>query len=339
MSMDFLKIETEHFERYPKMMSQDFFKLAYQSEFGPRHMLDNSDRAISYIDKEWSELSGIVERLPEPIGNGLCRFHMNEYSKAASDLLGELFYLTAKEHNGSLSGLYERLDCLKNVSSLEIDEYKSKGCPIVHHSKAYNEAYNPHYRLLKWEYACYFDILLRIKKLRRPAVIAIDGRCGSGKTNLASLIMTLFDCNVFHIDDYYLPMSQRKENWEHIPAGNIDIERFENDVLAPVKVGETVLYRPYNCSKGDYDEEIVLKPKELTIIEGSYSHHPKLSNDYDFKIFLTSNKDIQAERLLEREGGYYKMFVHRWIPMEESYLSSFEIQNNSDVVIDTSNIF
>lgn len=344
MCFDFSEIIREHTEHYPLMMPQDYCKLAYQSEFGPEHMLVNLENTLAYIDREWSTLSGDKPALfPEAIGNGLCRFHMNPsvYSEKASQLLGELFYLTAKEHSGSQDGLYKRLDEVEKLlcTADYIEEYKAKGCPAVHHSEVYREAYDPHYRLLKWEYACYFDTLLRIKLLDKPGIIAIDGRCGSGKTSLASLIQKLFDCNIFHMDDYYLPISQRDENWEQIPAGNMDIQRFYNEVLCPAKAGDTIYYRPYNCGKGEYGESVKFSASRLTVIEGSYSHHPKLSEAYDLKIFLTSSKEVQARRLMEREGDYYSVFQKRWIPMEELYLHTYDIEKNCNLTVDTSEIF
>lgn len=35
-------------------------------------------------------------------------------------------------------------------------------------------------------------------------VIAIDGRCASGKTTLANKLAQHFHANVFHMDDYFL---------------------------------------------------------------------------------------------------------------------------------------
>ena len=82
-----------------------------------------------------------------------------------------------------------------------------------------------------------------------PMIIAIDGRCGSGKTYLAELIKKQFPCNICHMDDFYLPFEKRQKNWREIPAGNIDLERFFTEILRPVKAGREVVYRPYNCKK------------------------------------------------------------------------------------------
>ena len=58
----------------------------------------------------------------------------------------------------------------------------------------------------------------RLARSGRPAVVAIDGRCGSGKSGLGDLMGRLLPCNVVHMDDYYLPPDRRAENWEQIPA-------------------------------------------------------------------------------------------------------------------------
>ena len=35
-------------------------------------------------------------------------------------------------------------------------------------------------------------------------IVSIDGKCTSGKTTLASKLAELYDCNVFHMDDFFL---------------------------------------------------------------------------------------------------------------------------------------
>ena len=40
-------------------------------------------------------------------------------------------------------------------------------------------------------------------------VVAIDGKCTSGKTTLASKLAEIYDCNVFHMDDLFLRSEQR----------------------------------------------------------------------------------------------------------------------------------
>ena len=77
MSRDFLEIAEEHRARYPLMEPQDFAKLAYQSEFGPAHMVQSPDKVLAALMAERKE-SGVAPLPPEDVGNGLCRFHITQ---------------------------------------------------------------------------------------------------------------------------------------------------------------------------------------------------------------------------------------------------------------------
>ena len=127
----------------------------------------------------------------------------------------------------------------------------------------------------------------RLARSGRPAVVAIDGRCGSGKSGLGDLMGRLLPCNVVHMDDYYLPPDRRAENWEQIPAGNMDLARFLQEVLEPAGVGAQICCRPYDCRSGTLREGTTLPARPLTVVEGSYSQHPLLSARYDLRLFLT----------------------------------------------------
>ncbi|MCM1050299.1 MAG: AAA family ATPase [Clostridiales bacterium] len=169
----------------------------------------------------------------------------------------------------------------------------------------------------------------------KPVIVAIDGRCGSGKSSFAKLIKSTYACNVFHMDDYYLPMVKRKENWEKLIGGNMDFERFKEELLIPLRQGMAVIYKPYDCHLGTYRSCEKMEPCALTVVEGSYSTHPLLADMYDMKIFLTCSKEIQTKRLKEREKENYAAFEQKWIPMEENYFKSYNIQQNSDIVLET----
>lgn len=175
-------------------------------------------------------------------------------------------------------------------------------------------------------------------KAMETGIVAIDGRCGSGKTGLAAFLETELNCAVIHMDDFYLPMGERKENWQQIPGGNMDFARLIREVLEPLIRGEAVTVRPYDCGKAAYGAEREIVPGKLTVIEGSYSHHPLLRQYYDKMIFLTCDKEIQKQRLLAREGEKYAMFEKLWIPMEERYLSAFPTPEEA-IFLDTGGLF
>ena len=80
-----------------------------------------------------------------------------------------------------------------------------------------------------------------------------------------------------------------KERYEE-PGGNVDYKRFEQEVLVPLKKGETVFYRPYYPPKWSFLETAEIAPCRVNIVEGTYSCHERLEAYYDLKVFLTGVK-------------------------------------------------
>lgn len=173
---------------------------------------------------------------------------------------------------------------------------------------------------------------------RGRLLIALDGRCGCGKSSLAAALAEEFDGNVFHMDDFYLPFAARETGWTDIPAGNMDLRRFRAEVLEPLRKGQTVWYRAYLCSEDRYQQPREIPFKPLSIVEGSYCEYPILRGYYDRRIFVTAAPELQEKRLRAREGAHFAAFRERWIPMEENYFSAFRIEERADRILRTDSI-
>lgn len=162
-------------------------------------------------------------------------------------------------------------------------------------------------------------------------VVAIDGDSAAGKTTLAEHLTTIYDCNVIHLDHFFLPPSEHTD----LPAGNIDFDRLVADVLTPLLNKADFQYQPFDCQSQTFDEPISFINKSVTIIEGAYAHHPALANHYDLTIFLAIKKELQHERILKRNGAVQlERFVANWIPREKLYNETFDIVNQSDLVFE-----
>ena len=170
----------------------------------------------------------------------------------------------------------------------------------------------------------------------KPLVLALDGRCGSGKTTLAAALQEQFPaCTVLHTDDFYLPPARRIPDWAHTPCANMDLARLRDEALRPAYAGQPVQYRAYSCREGAYQPAQELPAQPLVILEGSYSHHPLLTGYETLRVFVTCSKDEQVRRLQAREGERYANFAARWIPLEEGYFAKYQIAENADFVVDT----
>lgn len=167
-------------------------------------------------------------------------------------------------------------------------------------------------------------------------LIAIDGRCSSGKTTLASYLKEDLGCNVIPMDHFFLQPHMRTKERMSQPGGNVDYERFLAEVLLPLTKGKSFSYRPYNCHIQQLGNAVSVNPSPITIVEGSYSCHPQLRAYYDYCIFLTTSYENQLERIAARNGSQsLTAFKERWIPLEELYFEKMDIANQCDICLTT----
>lgn len=167
----------------------------------------------------------------------------------------------------------------------------------------------------------------------KPCIIAIDGRCASGKTTLAKQLRRELLCDVIHADDFFLPPHRRTKERLEAAGGNIDYERILSEVLLPLREKRSACYRPYDCKSNSYGGAVTVPYGGIIILEGSYSCHPALWEYYDFHIFLSVQKDIQKERIRKRNTSSAEVFFSRWIPLEEKYFDAYRIKEHCELVL------
>ena len=177
-------------------------------------------------------------------------------------------------------------------------------------------------------------LLARAAKKERAAILAIDGRCGSGKSTLGAALASKWDANLFHMDDFYLQPHQRTPERLAEPGGNVDRERFLEEVLLPLRNGKPVVYRRFDCGSFTFEEGRLIDPKPIAIVEGSYACHPLLRDFYDLRIFLDIDPQTQAERILKRNGSEaLERFRSIWIPLEETYFQDCHVREGCDYIL------
>ena len=181
------------------------------------------------------------------------------------------------------------------------------------------------------------DNLLQKKE---HAIIAIDGNSGAGKSSLAELLRSVYNCNIFRTDDFFLQNHQRTAERLDEPGGNVDYERFVECVIKPLRENPSIpfSYQVYECKKQELDRTVCVSPKPLSVIEGVYSLHPKFNDIYDIKVFLKVSEAEQSRRLKARNPAMYDNFINIWIPMESKYFSFFNVSKMCDIEFDTSAI-
>ncbi len=173
---------------------------------------------------------------------------------------------------------------------------------------------------------------------RDKLIIAIDGKSTSGKTTLANKLLELYDCNVFHIDDFYLPFELRTQHRMDEIGGNIHFERLTDEVINNLSSENSFKYGVFDCSEGKITHYVKTEPKRINIIEGVYCMHPCIKNIYNLRIFLEISEDKQILRLKQRNPEKFEQFINQWIPRENKYFNSINLSDDYDLIINTDSI-
>lgn len=340
---------TEYCQQHPEMQIRDVFKFLYQSVFGCEHLVSSYEKVTEYIKEEFAcrveKTQPYVERLDGDYSRvGLTYLNLG----LSAETLGRLFYLSAKKEADGKTALREKLDIAKELIKekklpfseedfeKEVTKWEADGFPAVHHSEKYREKYSPSYRVIANRFVPFLPLFAEIdKRLYDGAVkIAIEGGSASGKTTLGEMLVEVYGCTVLHTDDFFLRPEQRTPERYAEVGGNLDRERFLEEVLIPLDKGENISYRRFDCSEMKLQSPIQIKPERLTVIEGAYSMHNELAGYYDFSVFLDVSPELQKERISKRNSPQMaQRFFDEWIPLEKNYFHSTDVKSKCDLCI------
>ena len=339
----------EQQRRWPNLQVQDLLKGLHQSVFGNGHFVTEDGRA--YLRRELAEDTA-EDRGLEPLDGPWVRFHLSHlpFSGITEETLYRLFVLSGKYSGGDTAELEQKLTVLLELAEegrllfgaqkvrAAIDRWRDSGFQPCHHSPAMWEKSHPAYRVLHQDCARLLPLLARIDRLlaeQGGGIVAVEGGSASGKTTLAAVLQELYDCSVFHMDDFFLRPEQRTAERLAQPGGNVDRERFLEEVLLPVTRGETVRLQRYDCRTQTVQPPVEQAPKALTIVEGAYSMHPELAEYYDCSAFLSVEPQLQRDRIAVRNTPeLQEKFFSTWIPLEQRYFEATDTKKRCDLILE-----
>ena len=338
-----------HYEAYPCLQAEDVFKFLFQSALGCEHLVSDEERALRYIKSEYETVPATDEVRIEPLDGAYSRVYLSFLKKGLSPTtLARLFCLSARKEPDGKALLEEKLAVAQDLignGALPLDkedfarklaEWRALGFPAVRHSEQFRACYRPAYRVISNRYVELLQVFCAIDRLlcKGNATVAIEGGSASGKSTLAALLQTVYDCNVLHMDDFFLRPEQRTQERLAEIGGNLDRERFLDEVLRPLQSGDIVRYRPFDCFRQALGDTVTVPPKQLTVIEGVYSMHPAFGEYYDLALFLEIDQKTQRDRIEVRNSpSLAKRFFEEWIPMENVYFSEMQIKDRASLIL------
>lgn len=151
----------------------DLFKFLYQSCMGCEHLVSDFDKALAWIEDEYSR--AFDDDLPpvESLDGDFCRVHLKAMkNKDSLKDLCEVFILSSKRQQDGIKRLENELNRLvalidskeldfpKNEMLHAIEQWRSQGFPAIHHSESFRKKHNPAYRVIAKEHLNKLDINL-----------------------------------------------------------------------------------------------------------------------------------------------------------------------------------
>jgi len=338
-----------HCRAYPRLQIRDIFKFIYQSSFGCEHMVSSSYDVTNYILREYQDISH-GEALAEQLDGRYCRVHLSWLDKGLSaETLGKLFFLSAKKEENGKKVLIEKLDVARELVKerllpfdadefeIALNEWEKDDFPSVHHSEEFRSLYSPSYRVISDRFVPFLPLFAKLDSMLKngKAILAVEGSSASGKSTLGEILREIYGCTLLHTDDFFLRPTQRTAARYAEAGGNLDRERFLEEVLMPLSRNSVIEYRRFDCSSFTLLPAVSITPEKLTVIEGAYSMHPELSGYYDLSVFLDISPELQKSRILKRNSpDMAKMFFERWIPLEKVYFEKMNVKDRCDMVIE-----
>ena len=332
-----------HAARYSAMTPCDAVKLIYQATFGVGHLLTDEETVRARIAEEIKTMLPADVPVTEDIGGGFARFHLNHAGADLSVLAGTLFLEAGTRPSGTEAEFSERLDILRTLTAdgvfafgtdaLEdyLSAYLAEGLRAVSHSEMYRETYHPSYRVVSRDLTLLPPLLDEIRicaEQNGHTVFAVDGFCASGKSTLAARLANIFGARLIHMDDFFRPPSKRTPERFAEPGGNVDYERFYEEVVCHL-ADDVLSYGVFDCSEMAVTHSTVLPKTPVTIIEGAYALHPKFGDYADIRAFMETDEAEQKRRILGRDGAeMLEMFEARWIPFERKYEAAYSIRKS-----------
>lgn len=172
-------------------------------------------------------------------------------------------------------------------------------------------------------------------------LVGIDGLGGSGKSMLADRIRQQLEAEhltvvTVHNDDFYLPSASRSR----LPAdlksigGDFDWMRPRDEVLAPLRSGQTARYARYDWPSDRLAEHHEIQPQGVVLIEGVYSTRAELRDLFDFRVWVDCPRELRLSRGLARDGAAaHSHWIDDWMPSEDRYIEEHRPQTFAHIVV------
>jgi uridine kinase len=159
----------------------------------------------------------------------------------------------------------------------------------------------------------------------RTRVVAIDGRSGAGKTQLAAKLAVELGAPVVSLEDLY-------GGWDGLERG---IGVLVSDVLEPLAAGRAVRVPRYDWLARTWAKPVALEPPEVLIVEGVGAGARRAAAHESLLVWLDVPTAVRKQRALDRDGETFAPYWDMWAAQEDTMLARERTPERADLVLRT----
>ncbi|MFI2414141.1 uridine kinase [Streptomyces sp. NPDC018947] len=142
-------------------------------------------------------------------------------------------------------------------------------------------------------------------------LVGVDGHAGSGKSTFAGRLADALDgAPVLHLDD--IASHDELFGWTG---------RLAEQVIEPLRHGETALYAPYDWRARRFTEPRSLPPAPVVLVEGVGAGRRALRPHLALLLWMELPREEAWSRGRARDGAEQRTFWDGWIPAERRHFS------------------
>ena len=153
-------------------------------------------------------------------------------------------------------------------------------------------------------------------------IILIDGRSGSGKTELGRAVAAALDAQLVRLDDLY-------PGWGGLEAGSLAVAR---DVLGRRR------WRRWDWARSAFAEQHGVDPGRPLIVEGSGSLSRASRELATLGVWVELDEATRVSRALARDGDVYAPHWDEWAAQEQRFFDRERPDRLADIRVDGSKV-
>lgn len=147
------------------------------------------------------------------------------------------------------------------------------------------------------------EIIEKIQSLSKPAIVAISGFGGAGKSTTAEMLGKIVDVPVVGVDSF----ATDRLDINHSLWGSVNFKRLEQEVLIPFIEGQALIkYGHYDWRTNGINKTIDAHHDGILIVEGIGLFRPELLKYFSYKIWIDTPMDEAIRRGKKRDRQVHK---------------------------------